>query len=100
MFTRHFDQVRTQLPHSITVGGVTKTAVVGDVSRTKQDLDAAGYFPEDIFEAHIRVSEWVTLPAIGDQITTTAYPSATFRIVRISTDPSAAVRVLYCGGKA
>ena len=99
MFTRNFDQVRAHMPHTVTVGSTTKNAVVSGITRTKEDLVAGGHFPDDVFEAHIRVSEWGTLPTIGDRITTSALSGVTFKVQRFETDPSGAVRILYCGGK-
>ena len=100
MFTADFDAIRTDMQHNVTVSGTTKAAVVSDISLSKQDLQAGGYFPGESLEVVIRLSEWGTVPGLGDTLTTTAYSGKTFRIVRIGTDPSGATRRLFCEGRA
>ena len=100
MFIDDLRAALDDLPHSVTIGGVTKSAIVGDITRTKADLIAGGYFPEDTFEVHLVRSDWATIPTNGTALTTTAHPGVTFRIQSVIDDPSGAALILRCGGRS
>jgi hypothetical protein len=98
MMTSDFNYILADIPQTVTVSGVTKSAVVNIGSLSKQDRQAGGFMADDQIEVHVKASDWGTLPTVGDKLTTNAYSGRTFRVVRVQADPMGTVRVLYCEG--
>jgi len=98
MMTSDFNHILADIAQTVTVGGVTKSAVVNIGSLSKADRQAGGFMADDQIEVHVKVSDWGTVPGLGDKLTTNAYSGRTFRVVRVQADPVGVTRVLYCEG--
>lgn len=97
MLTADLAAVVADIPQTITIGGVTRRAVVGDVSKAKTDLDAGGFIPDIGIEVHLFRSDWATLPVIGD---TATFNSVEYRIIRTATDPAGTSLRVFLEAKA
>ena len=93
MFAADLAAVVADIPQTITFAAVTKRAVCGDATKSREPLDAGGFLPVADLEVHIWLSDWATAPDIGDKIT---HGGSTFRVLRTASDPSGITRRLYC----
>lgn len=93
MFAADLAAAVSDIPQTVTVGGVTKRAVVGSAAKSRDAMSAGGMLPIADLEAHIFLVDWATVPAIGNPLT---HGGSTYRIVRTESDPSGVALRLFC----
>ena len=84
MFTADLAVVATDIQQTLTFGGVTRRAVIGDIGRSREGLEAGGFVPLADCEVHLFVADWTTLPTPGSRVT---IGGTAYRVERTATDP-------------
>lgn len=79
---------------TVTVGGVTKRAIIGSKIDRKQDADFGATFGGQSLTVVIIRDDWTTLPDKGDRLT---YDGTIYRITGVDDAHGAETRLLTCG---
>ena len=78
----------------------TKTAIVGDLTRAKGDLQAGGYLPSNMVQVEVLKSDFTASPpVIGDRLTATKFSGTTFAVVAVNDPPIGTYWLLTCEAK-
>lgn len=96
MMAADFTTIRLDDPQPVTIGGVTKNGIVGDLTKGKEDMQAGGYLPANTVQIELLRSDWVTPPAVGNTLTCAKFSGLTFAIVGITDAPIATYWLLTC----
>ncbi len=96
MMASDFTTIRLDDPQPVTIGGVTKNGIVGDLTKGKEDMQAGGYLPANTVQIELLRSDWATAPAVGNTLTCTKFSGLTFAIVGITDAPIATYWLLTC----
>lgn len=106
IMTADFEVIRADDPQSVTItsaAGVvrgTKTSIVGDLTRTKGDLQAGGYLPSNMVQVEVLKSDFASSPpVIGDRLTASKFSGTTFAVVAVLDPPIGTYWLLTCEAK-
>lgn len=99
MMLSDYRTVRLDDPQNVTIGSVTKSAIVGDLTKGKEDLQAGGYLPANMVQVELLRSDWATAPALGDTITMAKFSGMTFKVTGITDAPLGTYWLLTCEAK-
>lgn len=101
-----FVSIRADDAQSVTItsaAGVargTKTAIVGDLTRAKGDIQAGGYLPSNMVQIEVLQSDYTSSPpVVGDRLTATKFSGTTFAIVAVNDPPLSTYWLLTCEAK-
>lgn len=86
-----YREARRIAPATVTFGGTSYSMALGDVSKAR-DRELGGYMPDYETTLVCLLSDYDTVPTIGDKIT---YGGQVYRVTREDTDPQGVTRSLY-----
>jgi hypothetical protein len=78
---------------SVTVGGVTKTAIVGAPRHIKQDDDFGGRYEGQTITVVLLKADWGSVPTVGDKLT---HNSKVYKVETFTDQPGGVSRTLIC----
>ncbi len=94
-----FAVIRADDLQAVTIAGVTKNAIVGDLARSKEDMQAGGYLPANTVQIELLRSDWATAPTVGGTLTCAKFSGITFAIAEILDPPLSTYWLLTCRAK-
>ncbi len=92
MFAADFQSMKDDWPQTIVFDGASYGAVVHDVDRGNDSLQDAGFMADFSLQVDIEVSDFSTLPTVGDTVT---YSGDDYRVVRFKDSACGVVRSLF-----
>lgn len=99
MMISDFTTIRLDDPQAVTIGGVTKNGIIGELTKGKEDLQAGGYLPANTVQIELLRSDWATAPAVGNILTCAKFSGVTFSITGITDVPLGGYWLLTCEAK-
>lgn len=99
IMTADFQVIRADDLQPVTIGGVTKNAIVGELTRSKEDMQAGGYLPANTVQIELLRSDWATAPTVGGTLTCAKFSGITFAIKEILDPPISTYWFLTCWAK-
>lgn len=98
-----FATIRADDPQSVTITSATgtskgtKTAIVGDLTKAKGDMQAGGYLPNNVVQVEVLKSDFTSNPPVlGDTLTATKFSGMTFAVTGVSDVPLGTYWLLTC----
>ncbi len=99
IMTADFQVIRADDLQPVTIGGVTKNAIVGELVKAKEDMQPGGYLPANTVQIELLRSDWATAPSVGNTVTCSKFSGMTFAVTSITDAPIPTYWLLTCEAK-